>query len=132
MPEPSDERVTHRGDPAGGRNGHGPPERLPPNPPLQPQHLSEGEVAAERLPLGDEINATSGLAFGQSELGNVDELPGVNLDRRRRPLGDVTGGGGAETAVAVEDEDVPRGIGHHRPSRLNCENFGIKRPTRRP
>jgi hypothetical protein len=80
MPEPRDQRVTHRREPTRRWHRHQPTQRFPPNPPLSPQDLREGKVAAERLPLGDEIDATGGLSFRQSELGDVDELPRVNLD----------------------------------------------------
>lgn len=103
MTEPRDERVTHRGDPAGGRNRHEPPKRLPTNPPLQPHHLSERVMPAEGVALRDEIDATSGLGLDKPEFGDVNELPRVNLYRSRRPFGDIAGGRGAEPAVSIKD-----------------------------
>lgn len=71
-------------------------------------------MATECLPLGDEVDATSGFGFGQPELGDVNKLPRVDLDGRSRTGDDVAGGRPTEPAVSVKNQEAPRGVDHQR------------------
>ena len=104
MPEPSDEGVPDRAEPTERRHSQHPPEGFPPERTLRPEDVREREVAAERFSTGDEPDAGGGLGLGEAELGDVGELPCDRFDRHTRLANDEVRGGGAEAAVAIEDE----------------------------
>jgi hypothetical protein len=128
MPEPRDERVTNRPNPTKRRHRQQPADSPQHPVPLSPQDLRKGEVSAERLSPGDEIDASGGLRLGQPKLSHIRELPGDGLDRHRRPPHHEVRGGGAEPAVSVKDEDVHR-CGHRSILPRQPLDFASRQPV---